>query len=90
MKYCYNYMALNRFYVESSGVIPSGQHQVRMEFAYDGGGMGKGGTATLYIDSQKVGEGRLDATAMATFSLDETLDIGEETGTPVGRRLSSS
>jgi arylsulfatase A-like enzyme len=82
-KYCYNYMALQSFYVEGSEEIPAGEHQVRMEFAYDGGGLGKGGTATLYIDGKAVGNGRVDATAMATFSLDETTDVGEETGTTV-------
>jgi arylsulfatase len=82
-KYCYNYMALQSFYIEGSEEIPAGEHQVRMEFAYDGGGLGKGGTATLYIDGKAVGNGRIDATAMATFSLDETTDVGEETGTTV-------
>ena len=83
LKYCYNYMALEKFYVESTSEIPEGDHQVRMEFTYDGGGPGKGGTAALYFDGKNVGEGRVNATAMATFSLDETLDIGEETGTTV-------
>lgn len=76
-------MALQKFYVESSEAIPAGAHQVRMEFKYDGGGLGKGGTATLYIDGKPVGEGRIGATAMGTFSLDETTDLGEETGTTV-------
>jgi arylsulfatase len=82
-KYCYNYMALQKFTIESSAEIPAGEHQVRMEFTYDGGGLGKGGTAALYIDGKPVGKGRIDATAMATFSLDETTDVGEETGTTV-------
>ncbi len=83
LKYCYNYMALEKFYVESKAEIPAGDHQVRMEFTYDGGGLGKGGVAALYIDGKKSGETRLTATACSTFSLDETLDIGEETGTTV-------
>jgi len=83
LKYCCNHMALDRFYVESDSAIPAGDHQVRMEFCYDGGGLGKGGTAALYVDGKKVGEGRQNATAMSTFSLDETLDIGEETGATV-------
>jgi arylsulfatase len=83
VKYCYNYMALEMFYVESSKEVPAGEHQVRTEFAYDGKGLGKGGTATLYIDGKAVGKGRIDKTVMATFSLDETTDVGEETGTTV-------
>jgi arylsulfatase len=82
-KYCYNYMSLESFYVESDREIPAGEHQVRMEFTYDGGGLGKGGTAALFIDGKKAGEGRVKATAMAIFSCDETLDLGEETGTAV-------
>ena len=49
-KYCYNFFGLERYYVEGTEAIPPGQHQVRMEFTYDGGGVGKGGTVTLYID----------------------------------------
>ena len=54
-----------------------------MEFAYDGGGLGKGGTATLYVDGTKVGEGRVDATVPMLFSGDETTDVGTDSGTPV-------
>ena len=54
-----------------------------MEFAYDGGGLGKGGTATLYVDGSKVGEGRVEATVPMVFSADETTDVGTDSGTPV-------
>ena len=63
--------------------IPSGQHQVRMEFAYDGGGMAKGGLATLYLDGEKIGEGRVEHTEPILFSADETCDLGYEAGSPV-------
>ena len=63
--------------------IPSGQHQVRMEFAYDGGGMAKGGLATLYLDGEKIGEGRVEHTEPIYFSADETCDLGYEAGSPV-------
>ena len=56
---------------------------MRVEFAYDGGGLGKGGTATLYVDGAKVGEGRVDATVPMVFSADETTDVGSDTATPV-------
>src|SRR5690242_9201805 len=59
LKYCYNVLGLQQFYVESTEPIPSGQHQVRMEFAYDGGGLGKGGTVSLFLDGSKIGEGRV-------------------------------
>jgi hypothetical protein len=58
-------------------------HQVRMEFAYDGGGLGKGGTVSLYLDGERVGEGRVDATVPMLFSADETCDVGSDTASPV-------
>ena len=64
-----------------------------MEFAYDGGGVGKGGTVTLYIDGDAVGEGRIEQTEAFLFSADETCDVGNEFGSPVttdyARRASS-
>jgi arylsulfatase len=53
-----------------------------MEFAYDGGGLGKGGTATLYYDGKAVGSGRVDQTEPLAFSADEACDIGSDTGSP--------
>ncbi len=81
--YCYNLMGLRRFKIYGEASIPGGDHQVRMEFAYDGGGLGKGGTATLILDGTPVGEGRIDGTVPLIFSGDETTDLGEDTGTPV-------
>lgn len=82
LKYCYNLLGLKRFHVDSNGgqAITAGRHQVRMEFAYDGGGLAKGGTVSLYLDGEKLGEGRVDATAAMIFSADDTLDVGEEGG----------
>ncbi len=82
-KYCYNFYGVDRYMIEGSAEIPSGTHQVRMEFAYDGGGLAKGGTVSLYIDGQQVGEGRVDRTEPMVFSADETCDVGFEAGSPV-------
>jgi arylsulfatase len=82
-KYCYNFFGVNQYYVTSERKIPSGKHQVRMEFDYDGGGSAKGGTATLYLDGEKIGEGRVEQTEPILFSADETCDIGTEAGSPV-------
>ena len=81
--YCYNLFGLQRFTVVGDAPIPPGTHQVRMEFAYDGGGLGKGGTATLYLDGARVGEGRVEGTVPVVFSADETTDVGSDSGTPV-------
>ena len=81
--YCYNLFGLQRFKVSGDQPIPAGEHQVRMEFTYDGGGLGKGGTVTLYVDGAKSGEGRIDATVPMIFSADETTDVGSDSATPV-------
>jgi arylsulfatase len=54
-----------------------------MEFAYAGGGLGKGGRATLFIDGKKVSEGEIGATLAIVFSADDGLDVGEDSGAPV-------
>jgi arylsulfatase A-like enzyme len=89
LKYCYNWGGYKHFYVESTAPIPAGEHQVRMEFNYDGGGLGKGGKATLYIDGKKVGEGNIEATLAIIFSADDGCDIGEDTGAPVSEDYGS-
>jgi arylsulfatase len=81
--YCYNLFGLQRFKVQGQEPVPSGEHQIRMEFAYDGGGLAKGGTATLYVDGSAVGEGRIAGTEPMIFSGDETTDVGGDGGTPV-------
>jgi arylsulfatase len=82
-KYCYNLFGVRHFYVEGETEIPPGTHQVRMEFEYDGGGLGKGGTVSLYLDGEKTGEGRVDGTVPMIFSGDETCDVGSDTASPV-------
>jgi len=85
LKYCYNLLGIRYFYVEADKPLDKGEHQVRMEFAYDGGGLGKGGTATLYIDGKKAAQGRIDATAPNVFSADDGCDVGRDTGAPVSQ-----
>jgi arylsulfatase len=82
-KYCYNLLGLKRFTIEGDRAIPPGDHQIRVEFDYDGGGLAKGATITLYLDGDKVGDGRLDATVPMVFSGDETTDVGHDAGTGV-------
>jgi len=83
LKHCYNLIGVQRFFVQATQPIPAGKHQVRMEFKYDGGGLAKGGTVSLFVDGMKDGEGRVDTTAAMVFSLDESCDIGKESGSPV-------
>jgi len=83
LKYCYNWGGFKLFFVESADVLPAGQHQVRMEFAYAGGGLGKGGKVTLYTDGRQVGQGEVEATLPIIFSADDGCDVGEDSGAPV-------
>lgn len=83
LKYCYNWGGFKNFFVESAEKLPTGQHQVRMEFDYAGGGLGKGGTSTLFVDGKKVGESKIDATLAIVFSADDGCDVGEDSGAPV-------
>jgi arylsulfatase len=83
LRYCYNWGGLKHFIVEGTTPIPEGEHQVRMEFAYAGGGPGKGGKATLFVDGQKVGDGEIGATLAIIFSADDGCDVGEDSGAPV-------
>jgi arylsulfatase len=70
-------------YAEATSALPPGAHQVRMEFAYAGGGLGKGGKVSLYVDGKPVGEGTVAATAAMIFSADDGCDVGVDTGSPV-------
>ena len=83
LKYCYNWGGFKHFMVESTESIPAGEHQVRMEFAYAGGGLGKGGKVTLFTDGKKVGEGDISSTLAMVFSADDGCDVGEDSGAPV-------
>jgi arylsulfatase len=83
LAYCYNLLGLQRIKTYGDAPIPAGEHQVRMEFAYDGGGLGKGANITLHVDGAKAGEGRLPASVPMIFSGDETTDVGTDSATPV-------
>ncbi|MDL5159802.1 arylsulfatase [Actinomycetospora termitidis] len=80
--YVYNFFGLRRDTVRAEAAIPPGRHQVRVDFAYDGG-VGRGGTATLRVDGDEVGSVRVEATIPYYFSFDETFDVGVDLGTPV-------
>ena len=81
--YCYNTFGVQRFKVHGGEAIPPGEHQVRAEFTYDGGGLGKGGDVALFVDGAEVGTGRVEMTVPMVFSADETTDVGSDSGTPV-------
>lgn len=80
--YDYNWFDIDRYSITSSTPVPSGKVQVRFDFNYDGNGIGKGGTGTLFINNKKVGEGRIEKTVPGRFGVD-TQDVGMDLQAPV-------
>ncbi len=81
--YTYNWLGLRRYTVTAPQALAPGKATIRFEFAYDGGGMGKGGTGTLLVNGRKVAAGRIEQTQCCAFSADEGADVGADEGTPV-------
>jgi arylsulfatase len=85
--YDYNFLGMQSFTVAASQKLTPGKHTIVFDFAYDGGGPGKGGLGTLSIDGNKLGEGRIEHTQAGIFSADETADVGIDLATPVVERI---
>jgi arylsulfatase len=69
--------------VAGRDALTPGKHIIKMDFVYDGGGIGKGGTAAISVDGREVAQGRIEKTVPIRISPEEGLDVGEDTGTPV-------
>lgn len=87
--YDYNFLGLQRSSIAATQKLQSGKASIRFEFAYDGGGLGKGGMGTLYVNDQQVAQGRIEHTQCCAFSADETADVGIDLGTPVVEAIGS-
>jgi arylsulfatase A-like enzyme len=87
--YDYNFLGLKRTTIAAPKPLVPGKTTIRFEFAYDGGGLGKGGTGTLFVNDQKVAEGRIERTQPMVFSADETADVGIDLATPVVETIGS-
>jgi arylsulfatase len=87
--YDYNFLDLQRFTVAATEKLKPGKSTIRFEFAYDGGGLAKGGMGTLYVNDRKVAEGRIPHTQPMVFSADETADVGVDLATPVVEAIGS-
>ena len=82
-RFTYNWLQEQFTSISASDALTPGKHVIKFEFKYDGGGLGKGGSGVLSVDDKRVAEGRIEKTVPNRFSLDETLDVGEDTGTPL-------
>jgi arylsulfatase A-like enzyme len=87
--YGYNFLGLQQSAVVATKPLPVGKATLKFDFAYDGGGPGKGGTGTLLVNGEKVGQGRIEHTEAGLFSADETADVGIDLGTPVVEAIGS-
>jgi arylsulfatase len=81
--YTYNWLGLQRYTVAAKQALPAGKATIQFEFAYDGGGAGKGGMGTLFVNGKNVATGRIEHTQCCVFSLDDAADVGADEGTPV-------
>ena len=81
--YAYSNQPQHKYRVASDQPLAPGNHIIRVKFDYEGGGLGKPATATLLVDEKQVAQGRVEHTVVTRFSLDETFDVGQDTGTPV-------
>jgi arylsulfatase len=81
--YDYNFLGLQRTSISGKKPLAQGKATIRFDFAYDGSGPGKGGMGALFVNNEKVAEGRIAHTQAGIFSADETADVGIDLGTPV-------
>jgi arylsulfatase A-like enzyme len=87
--YSYNWIGRETYTVAAPQALAAGKAQLKLDFAYDGGGRGKGGTATLLVNGQPVASGRIANTNPIIFSADEAADVGVDEGTPVTEAYSA-
>lgn len=82
LTYCYNFFGIDHYIIRADAPLPPGDHELRMQFAYDGGGLAKGGNVTLFCDGKAIGAGRVERTIPMGYSADEACDVGRDTGSP--------
>ncbi|OQZ01398.1 MAG: arylsulfatase [Candidatus Brocadia sp. UTAMX1] len=87
--YDYNWLGMKRSSIAATQPLAPGKAIIKFDFAYDGSGLGKGGTGTIFVNGQKVAEGRIERTQPIMFSADETADVGIDLGTPVVESIGS-
>lgn len=81
--YAFSNQPQHKYRVASNEKLTPGKHTIRYESRYAGPGMGKSATGTLFVDGTQVAQGRVERTVPIRSSLDETMDVGQDTGTPV-------
>jgi hypothetical protein len=87
--YDYNFLGLESTTIAATKALATGKATIRFEFDYDGGGLGKGGDGTLFVNDKQVAKGRIERTQPMVFSADETADVGIDLATPVVESIGS-
>jgi arylsulfatase A-like enzyme len=86
-EFTYNFLGLDRYVVSSPEKLSKGPVTVKLDFVYDGEGLGKGGKATIYVNGKAVADARVEKTQPNIFSADETADVGLDNQTPVAEGI---
>lgn len=80
----HNYLDVSHYIIRSDTAVGPGKHELKMEFAYEGGTKpGQGGMVRMSLDGKPIGSGKIERTTPFKYSLSENQDIGSDTGTPV-------
>jgi hypothetical protein len=80
-----SYISVHSVRIDGAERLEPGSHTLTVAFDYDGkaGEVGAGGTFTLSVDGVEAGKVTIDRTVPYIYSVDETLDVGEDNGTPI-------
>ncbi len=81
--FTYNWLGKKRYTIAGTKIVPIGSATIKFKFEYDGGGLGKGGTGTIFVNGNQVAQSRIDQTQAMIFSVDDFADVGLDEGTPV-------
>lgn len=81
--FAYNWLGIEATNIMAAQKLTPGKHTIRFDFAYEGGGRGKGGKGTILVDGKPVAEGIIHKTHGNVYGLDEPADVGTDSNTPV-------
>jgi arylsulfatase len=81
--YAFSQQPQHKYRVTANEKLTPGKHTIKFDSSYEGPGYGKSATGTLSVDGKQVAQGKVERTIPIRFSLDETMDVAEDTGTPV-------
>ncbi len=81
--FTYNWLGMQWYTITAPTSVAAGKATIKFQFDYDGGGIGKGGLGSLFVNGTKVAEGRIEQTQGIVFSVEDLADVGMDEGTPV-------